>query len=385
MRTNGLVVALAIALVACGRAHAVESANQPSVPIDPATGNLVFDLSADENQPASWCQNCDTRLFPDGMWKCLVGCHDGYDIYAGTEFSALSVASRTGGVINLSLSDTTAPGVSTVSFREPGGVNDWGYSPRIWLGAQLTDVWGVRARYWRLSDTDFHPPDVTPGFTPTGTNFATFEDTDRMEAWTVDVEAVRTAKWGPWEAEGFVGGRHADFTNDTNLLAFGVFTTGNFINITLQNGCAFDGSGVTYGGTLRRQLGSSHLHIFTTARGSFLDGHSDSFARADGAVASSPSAPLVGAATVRRDHAPADLEIFELQAGVEFDWDLKQAPLTFFLRCAYEYQNWNIIGLPTGGAGFGGTIGELTTNSFSSAKLGGMTLNGVSIATGVLW
>jgi hypothetical protein len=264
-------------------------------------------------------------------------------------------------------------------------VNDWGYAPRIWLGAQLTDVWGVRARYWRLSDTDTHPPDVTPGFTPVGTNFATFEDTDHMEAWTVDVEAVRTAKFGAWELEGFVGGRHADFATDSNLLAFGVFTTGNFVNITLQNSCGFNGSGVTYGGTIRRRLGSSHLYFFSTFRGSNLSGYSDSLARADGAVASSPSAPLVGAATVTRNHAPADLGIFELQVGVEFQWALQEVPLNFFLRVAYEYQEWSITGLPTGGAGFGGTIGELTTNSFASAGLGGMTLNGVSISTGVIW
>jgi hypothetical protein len=385
MRTNGLVVALTIALSALARAQADDAGNLANVPTDHATGDVVFNLAAEENEPAAWCQSCDTRLFPDGMWKCLVGCHDGYDFYAGTEFSALGVASRTGGTTRLSLSDTTAPGVSTVSFTEPGGVNDWGYSPRVWLGVQLTDKWSVRARYWRLSDTDKHPPDKTPGFTPTGTNFATFEDTDHMEAWTTDIEAVRTEKWGNWELEGFVGGRHADFATDSDLLAFGVFTTGNFINLTLQNGCGFNGSGVTYGGTIRHQLGSSHLHFFTTLRGSNLAGFSDSLGRADGAVASSPSAPLVGAATVTRNHAPATMAIFEAQVGVEFDWALQDVPMNFFFRVAYEYQDWLITGLPTGGAGFGGTIGELTTNSFASAGLGGMTLNGVSVSTGLVW
>ena len=236
------------------------------------------------------------------MWKCLVGCHDGYDIYAGTEFTDLNVDSRTGGTISLSLSDTTAPGVSAVSFTQPGGVNDQGYAPRVWIGVQLTDKWGVRGRYWRLSDTDFHPPEVTPGFTPTGTNFGTYEATDRVDAWDADVEAVRTDQWGPWETEAFVGGRHANFNTDTSLLAFGVFTTGNFVNLTLQNGGGFDGTGVTYGGTVRRQLAHSHLYLFSTLRGSNLDGSSNSFARADGAVASSPStlwsAPPLYAATV---------------------------------------------------------------------------------------
>ncbi len=257
MRTNGLVVALAIALVAVNRGRADELANQASLPTDCATGNGACDLSAAANQPATDCQSCescDTHLFSDDMWKCLVGCHDGYDIYAGTEFTDLNVDSRTGGTISLSLSDTTAPGVSTVSFTQPGGVNDQGYAPRVWIGVQLTDKWGVRGRYWRLSDTDFHPPEVTPGFTPTGTNFGTYEATDRVDAWDADVEAVRTDQWGPWETEAFVGGRHANFNTDTSLLAFGVFTTGNFVNLTLQNGGGFDGTGVTYGGTVRRRL-----------------------------------------------------------------------------------------------------------------------------------
>ena len=38
-----------------------------------------------------------------------------------------------------------------------------------------------------------------------------------------------------------------------------------------------------------------------------------------------------------------------------------------------------------GGAGFGGTIGELTTNSFASAGIGGAHLVGLSLGTGFTW
>jgi hypothetical protein len=57
----------------------------------------------------------------------------------------------------------------------------------------------------------------------------------------------------------------------------------------------------------------------------------------------------------------------------------------FFVRGGYEFQNWDIDAPPTGGAGFGGTIGELTTNSFASAGIGHMQLNGLSFATGLTW
>jgi hypothetical protein len=125
--------------------------------------------------------------------------------------------------------------------------------------------------------------------------------------------------------------------------------------------------------------------MFATMRGSALDGHTDSFGRADGTVASSPSAPLVGAATVRRNGADGRLYIYELETGAEFQYRLAQIPATFFFRTAYEMQNWDIDGKPTGGAGFGGTIGEITTNSFASAGLGGMIVQGVTVGTGLMW
>ncbi|HEX3600615.1 MAG TPA: hypothetical protein VHU84_10765 [Lacipirellulaceae bacterium] len=77
--------------------------------------------------------------------------------------------------------------------------------------------------------------------------------------------------------------------------------------------------------------------------------------------------------------------LFELELGAEFEYPLEQLPATFFFRAAYEMQRWDIDGLPTGGAGFGGTIGEITTNSFASAGLGGMLIQGLSLGTGITW
>jgi hypothetical protein len=116
-----------------------------------------------------------------------------------------------------------------------------------------------------------------------------------------------------------------------------------------------------------------------------LWGRTDSFGSAAGTVASSPSAPLVGAATVTRNNAQSDLEILEAQIGVQWEFELRYFPATAFFRTAFEYQNWNITGPPTGGAGFGGTIGDLTTNSFASANLGDTHLKGASFATGFTW
>jgi hypothetical protein len=79
------------------------------------------------------------------------------------------------------------------------------------------------------------------------------------------------------------------------------------------------------------------------------------------------------------------MTIGELQTGLQLDYPLATIPASAFIRTTYEYQNWMVHGKPTGGAGFGGTIGEITTNSFASAGIGRANLGGVSIATGINW
>lgn len=379
MRTKGLVGALAIALGLVGYGQAA----------DPIAANNIEPQPAASVQPGcaaqSTCCAADSDSCGLDWHDFLIGSRCGYFLYAGTEFIAYDIDSQTGGRTTLSFSDTTAPGVSTVAFSDPGGVDDTGYAPRVWLGAQLTDKWGIRGRYWRLNDSDVHSPDPNPAIPSTGTNFATIFTTDRVEAWTGDIEVARNAAWGGWKGDAFLGGRHASYAADSDLLAFGVFTTGNFVNLTLQNSCSFNGDGATYGGSLRRQIGDSHFYAYGSVRGSQMWGESNSLGRADGTVASSPSAPLVGAATVTRNGSPATLDIIEFQVGLQFECPVQFMPASFFFRTAYEYQKWDIDGRPTGGAGFGGTIGEITTNSFASAGLGGMTLHGISIGTGLTW
>ena len=375
MPTNGVVWALALSCAFSGVARAMEEEPQPQAAAPPSVSSTDEILNQDR-----YVTNDVTYVSCDPPWH-------GPHLYAGTEFSALRIHSRTGGTTTASFSDTTAPGVSTRAFRERNGVDDWGFAPRIWLGAEILEGWSIQGRYWRLSDSDEHVPNANPAIANVGTNFATFEETDFVNASIADAEGMKSWQWGKWKADAFVGGRHAELRSESDFLGFGVFTTGNFVNLILQNGIDFDGAGVTYGGTLRRQIGNSHSFVYCTARGSELEGHTTSFARADGAIASSPSAPLVGAATVTRADADARMYIFELQGGWEYEQSLAFCPANFFFRVGYELQRWDIDGLPTGGAGFGGTIGEITTNSFASAdaRKAGLVVEGVTLGTGLTW
>ncbi len=335
--------------------------------------DVEFLTGLDDPSAACHSHNADCGCRPGGYW------------FAGAEATMLQAVVRSGGTITASFSDTTAPGVSTAAFLDGDGLDDFAFGPRVWVGRQFNERWGLVGRYWDLSAAALHEPDRNPAIPSTGTNFATFEQSDSAHLYTVDLELVRSFDpWG-WKVDAMAGVRAAHIDASSDFLAFGVFTTGNFINLTLQNGFEFDGVGGTGALVGRRQIGDSPFSLVLGGRFSYLSGFTDSFGRASGTIADSPSAPLVGAATVRRDGASAHATISELQAGLQADYPLAFVPASAFIRTTVEYQNWNIDGFPTGGAGFGGTIGELTTNSFARAGLGDAQLIGVSLAVGINW
>lgn len=303
--------------------------------------------------------------------------------FSGVEMVFMGYDVRTGGRINLSYNDSGTAGVD-YSVRDGNNAQGLGYSPRIWIGRQVGEKWGIVGRFWNLTDFNTHAPTPVPGQVNLP-NFATKTEFDRARLYTIDLEAIRSFAPGNWKIDGTIGARQAQIFADAKIDTFGVFTTGNFVNLSLSNGFKFDGTGVTSALIGRRRIGGSSASLILGARASQLWGRSDSFGRSVGTVASSPSAPLVGAATVTRANAIAEMTIAEFQVGIQWDFALESAPMLAFLRTSFEYQNWSVNGLPTGGAGFGGTIGTLTTNSFSRAGLGEAQLYGVSVATGFTW
>jgi hypothetical protein len=304
--------------------------------------------------------------------------------YGSVEMLFLDINADTGGRVTASFDDSDTVGTE-ISFNTGTGVQDeFGIGGRTVIGRQFSDKWGIAARYFHLEDTETGFPRLTPGTTPLAT-FGTYTETDTLKMYSIDLEAVRSFNPGKTKIDTTFGARQASLDVDSLFHAFGVITTGNFVNLNLSNGNAFDGAGITSGTNVRRQIGDSCAWLYAGGRGSKMWGHTDSFGRSAGAVASSPSAPLVGAATVTRNNAESDLVILEASAGVQFEFQLRDLPATAFFRVGGEYQDWDINGPPTGGAGFGGTINDLTTNSFSSAGLGDTELIGGSAAMGFTW
>jgi hypothetical protein len=388
-----LVAALALQTVAIGMLKA-DDPNAPPIPpassqpgaagSQPSAAAAASPPATSPASPAAATSSAETHaLCPaaEGEECCpMTGCW-----FADVEASLLSLHARTGGRMTLSISDSTAPGVSAESFNQLGGVNDYGVASRFVVGRQINEKWAVFGRYWNLTDNSSPYPTVSPGFTPSGNNFGTYSSFNTCELYTIDFEIVRRFKvWG-WDIDAGAGARHASLDVSSAITAFGVFTTGNFINLTYANGCSFEGSGVLGEITAKRPFGEGPWSMLLGVRGSANYGLSDSFGRAVGSVASSPSAPLVGAATVRRNGAAAEMDIYEVEVGLQYERKLACLPATAFFRTSFEFQQWNLIGKPTGGAGFGGTIGEITTNGFASAGLGNTDMAGVTFAAGFNW
>jgi hypothetical protein len=387
VKTKGLVrkAALALPLLFPSLGYAAEEVQLSSL-LEEAESIEMEVYASDMVEESSYIE--DSSVAPVAHHAVRAGRRQtGGFWFAGMETTMYNVNARSGGIITASFSDTTAPGVSTFATVDGNGVTDkFAIAPRIWGGRQFGEKWGIVGRYWEFEVTDINtPPAPNPNIPNTGSNFATIFETDRSHFRTADIELIRSFKPGKWKIDGTFGARHAHIGVRSDFLAFGVFTTGNFVNLTLQNGFYFDGEGGTSSINVRRQIGDSPFSFFSSFRGSYLGGHTTSFGRSDGTVASSPSAPLVGAATVTRADADAELDIWEYQVGLQLDLPLRAIPANAFFRCAFEYQNWDIDAPPTGGAGFGGTIGEITTNSFASAGIGHAYLTGLVIGTGLTW
>ncbi|MFZ2101736.1 MAG: hypothetical protein WAU86_14340 [Oricola sp.] len=80
-----------------------------------------------------------------------------------------------------------------------------------------------------------------------------------------------------------------------------------------------------------------------------------------GIVAHSPSSPLIGVATVSRGGMEEIMYGYTIGGGAQF-----KASRNLMLRAEYIYDDYGTRDIAVGGAGFGGTLDDVTTNSFAS-------------------
>jgi hypothetical protein len=290
--------------------------------------------------------------------------------YAVLGAASVRATPDSGGTITASFNDNTTVGTDKSLLIE-GGRNSSDYLPMGTLGARFylfpTVTLGLEAEGFSFSDAVAEAPRDAPGTTPLP-NFATYREESLFKLDGSDITA--TAGYSRWgiTAEGQVGRGNGSFRTRSELYTFGVFTTGNFVNLNLSNGTTFKGDGLVYGLRLAYAVPRLPITVLGRYKHSKLKGETDAFGSSAGTVASSPSAPLVGAATVTRNNADATGKRQDMEFGLQYDF-APASRFSSFVRISYTQSELKIRGLPTGGAGFGGTIGDLTTNSFSSAGM----------------
>ncbi len=382
MKATGLVLSALLALAwemapACqaiddGNAANAQSRNAPAFIV--AEAAFAKDSALNKSSSAACGPNCGNGFACDcfrPIW------------FAGAEMTALHVDATPGGRIRLSIDDSDTAGLD-FNISDNSGYQDFTYAPRLFIGRQIGENWSIVTRYWHLDAFDFAVP-TSPVGTVNLTNFLTIDETDHVELYNFDIEAMRSSTHGCWKIDGTIGARHSSFFADSTLTTFGVFTPGNFQMMLLSNQTSFDGTGLTGSLSARRRLGNSCASLFFSGRGSNAWGTAEGRGRASGALAVSPNPPLVGAATVTRNNAEGELAISELQVGVQWERQLKCIPATAFFRTAFEYQYWRLNMPPIGGAGFGGTLGDIQINSFASAAEGKAELYGLALGAGLTW
>jgi hypothetical protein len=359
METNrlfaGLVLTLSIALTA----WAVD-------PEDCALEELQREAaSLDENWGAASCVGSSLPLF-----------------FAGAEATFLAVDARPGSRASLVLDDTNTAGTD-LTLSGADGLSDFACAPRVWFGGRMIDDWYLVGRYWQLDNSGANRPTAPTGAVNLA-NSLKLTGPSSVEAFTADLEVEHTFDFGRWLIEGMVGARHASFDASSQLTTSGTFTGGSTAQIDLTDRSSFEGTGVTSGLIVRRQISNSNFNVFFGARGSKLDGTSDSFGRAAVSVAAPPGS-MTSSVSIDRSDSNASMTIAELQAGVEYDIQLSCIPACAFFRVAYEYQNWNIDGRPATGPSISGTANNVDVTASASPGIGDLQLNGVSLATGLAW
>jgi hypothetical protein len=302
--------------------------------------------------------------------------------FAGADVTFFAVDARTGGHASLSLDDTNSAGTD-VTLAGADGLNDLGYAPRVWLGGRIIEDWYVVGRYWRLDDSGINHPEAPAG-TINLANFLRLSGPSSVEAFTADLEVQHTFDLGRWQIDGFVGARHASLDASSHLTTSGAFTAGSTAQVDLFDRSSFEGTGVTSGLVVRRQISDSNFNVFFGARGSRADGTSNSFGRVAVSV-SAPPGSMTNSNEIERSDINASMTIAELQTGVEYEIQLSFIPACAFFQIAYEYQNWNIDGHPATGPSISGPVNNVQVAASASPGIGDLNLNGLTLATGLAW
>ncbi len=237
--------------------------------------------------------------------------------YAGLEGTFLQVSrdptaiSLRPGRLDITEGDAD-PDLSSSDFNSAYGVG-----ARGWLGYQNCEGWGIRGRFW-----DFRDSQDVSNF---DSDILFANGTYALQAYTIDVEATKEITSDCWSFEGAFGARYARLEQDQTLIATSTSETESAFASRYVSG-----TGITSFLEGRRSVGDGNFSLFANVRGSLLWG--DDYGAVGGTI---------NAARASMQNATSNtLYIIETQIGAEWTHQMECICGTFFVRGAYEFQQW---------------------------------------------
>ena len=251
---------------------------------------------------------------------------------------------------NVAYTTMTGDGANNSTFIDTEFDYDLELTPRVWLEAGLSKNWSWRLSYWQFD----HSPDLEstspnangfgeithPSFAdvdisttiPTDTFFAS----SKLNAYTIDLEALKQARLCGWQLGVGGGLRYASVEQEYFSQ---LRNTGNVLRGQIDFSQALEGIGPTVSLSARRPLLPS-VQLVCAARGSLLFGNgSSSLAAGEDLDLANPFSTT--RLTSRDDHLP----ISEARVGIEWLSPKKHSrSWQWMLSTAMEGQYWGNAG-----------------------------------------
>ena len=204
-------------------------------------------------------------------------------------------------------------------------------APRVWLGVQ-GDRWSVVGRFW-----DYRAGNTLLG----GADTVGFASHSNLRAYTMDLEAGRKYCYRDWNGTISLGVRHALLESDSSIFTTTIPAVDTIVTGFAATDRQFSGTGLTYALSGSRAVRcDSPMSLFWNVRSSILWGTNTAVASAG----TSAIGLVGGTADIDNAIATSDSDevfIFETQAGVQWEHELKCMPASAFFKIAGEYQYWD--------------------------------------------
>lgn len=245
---------------------------------------------------------------------------------------------------NVAFTSLVSDGNSTDAFTDTEFNYDLEFTPRVWLEIPASSSWSWRVSYWQFDEapaaTSASPVDAFdeithPGFADVDISATipteTFSATSSLNAYTIDLEALKQARLSGWQLG--VGGGLRYASVDQTYLAQLNDGAGDIGQIDYSQN--LEGFGPTIFLSAKRPL-FERIQIVCAARGSLLfgDGQSNLFSSED----TTPS--TTSRVTNREDLLP----ISEARLGLEWTSPKRPGSIQWMLSTAVEGQVWSNAG-----------------------------------------